>query len=128
VWLVGTSRGTQSAAYVATQLSGPEGPDGIVLTSTILSDTRSRPVPALPVERIRVPVLLVHHEQDACAFCAFSDIAPLAARLKNASRSEVLSFAGGANQGDPCEAMAYHGFNGLETEVVRQVAAWIVSK
>ncbi len=30
VWLVGTSRCTQSAAYVATELAGPEGPDGIV--------------------------------------------------------------------------------------------------
>ncbi len=34
VWLIGTSRGTQSAAYVATSLS-EGGPDGLVLTSTI---------------------------------------------------------------------------------------------
>ncbi len=31
VWIVGTSRGTQSTAYVATELEGSEGPDGIVL-------------------------------------------------------------------------------------------------
>ena len=63
VWLVGTSRGTQSVAYVATELSGREGPDGIVLTSSILSDRRSRPAPAMPLEKIRVPVLVVHHEE-----------------------------------------------------------------
>src|SRR5512140_3634196 len=28
-WLVGTSRGTESAAYAATELAGAEGPDGI---------------------------------------------------------------------------------------------------
>jgi hypothetical protein len=29
---------------------------------------------------------------------------------------------------DPCEAFAYHGFNGLERDVVGQTAAWILAK
>jgi pimeloyl-ACP methyl ester carboxylesterase len=63
VWLVGTSRGTQSAAYIATELAGADGPDGLVLTSTILTDLKgNRPVPAMPLGKIRVPVLVVHHE------------------------------------------------------------------
>ena len=33
-WLIGTSRGTQSVAYVATELTGHDGPDGIVLSSS----------------------------------------------------------------------------------------------
>src|SRR4051794_1259030 len=54
VWLVGTSRGTQSAAYVSTELTGPDGPDGLVLTSTILTDYKgNRPVPAMPLGNIR---------------------------------------------------------------------------
>jgi hypothetical protein len=72
VWLVGTSRGTQSVAYVATELSGTDGPDGIVLTSTILTDGKSRAVPAMPIGKIRIPVLVVHHEQDGCTLCSFS--------------------------------------------------------
>ena len=40
VWLVGTSRGTQSAAFIATQLAPADGgPDGLVLSSTVLTDT-----------------------------------------------------------------------------------------
>ena len=66
VWLVGTSRGTQSAAYIATELTGAEGPDGLVLTSTILADDKGRPVPAMPLGKLRIPVLVVHHEQDGC--------------------------------------------------------------
>ena len=128
VWLVGTSRGTQSAAYVATELSGPDGPDGIVLSSTILTDPKGRPVPAMPLGKIRVPVLVVHHEQDGCPQCAFSQVPGLMAELKNTPRSQVLSFNGGANKGDPCEAFAYHGFNGLESDVVRQTAAWVLSR
>ncbi len=128
VWLVGTSRGTQSAAYVATQLAGSEGPDGLVLTSTILSDSKSRPVPAMPLETLRIPVLVVHHEQDGCKLCAFSDVPALMQKLAQAPRSKLLAFKGGANRGDPCQAFAYHGYNGLEAEVVAQIADWILGK
>jgi hypothetical protein len=129
VWLIGTSRGTQSAAYVATELAGPDGPDGLVLTSTILTDFKgNRPVPAMPLGTIRVPVLVVHHEQDGCEHCSFSDVPVLMGKLGNASRTQLLSFKGGENRGDPCEALAYHGFNGLEREVVQQIAAWILAK
>jgi hypothetical protein len=46
VWLVGTSRGTQSAAYIATEATPAQGgPDGIVLTSTILTEKAAAPCP-----------------------------------------------------------------------------------
>jgi len=125
VWLIGTSRGTQSAAFVATQLAGADAPDGIVLTSTILTDRRGRPVPAMALETIRTPVLVVHHEQDGCESCAFANVPDLMRKLDHAARKQLFAFKGGDNQGDPCEAMAYHGFNGLEREVVQQIAAWI---
>jgi pimeloyl-ACP methyl ester carboxylesterase len=128
IWLVGTSRGTQSAAYVATQLAGADGPDGVVLTSTILSDDNGRPVPAMPLEKIRVPVLVVHHEQDGCRLCAFAEIPALMAKLGTAPKRQLLTFKGGTSRGDPCEAFAYHGFNGLEGEVVPQIAAWITAQ
>jgi pimeloyl-ACP methyl ester carboxylesterase len=128
VWLVGTSRGTQSVAFVATELAGKDGPDGIVLTSSILRDEKGRAVPAMPLERIRVPVLVVHHEQDGCSACPFADVPGLMAKLTTAPRSELLTFKGGLSEGDPCEAFAHHGYNGLEREVVEKIAAWIVSK
>ncbi len=127
VWLIGTSRGTQSAAYAATELPGAEGPDGVVLSSTILTENKGRPVPAMPLGRIRVPVLVVHHELDGCALCSFSEIPALMAKLANAP-AELLALRGGENRGDPCEAFAYHGFNGLEPDVVRQIAAWILAR
>jgi dienelactone hydrolase len=128
VWLVGTSRGTQSAAYVATQLNGPDGPDGLVLTSTILTDNKSRPVTAMPLDKLHIPVLVVHHEQDGCGHCQFSEIPSLMDKLSNVPRKQLLSFKGGENRGDPCGAFAYHGFNGLEREVVAQIATWIIPK
>lgn len=128
VWLVGTSRGTQSAAYIATALPGAEGPDGLVLTSTILTDTKGRPVPAMPLEKLRIPVLVFHHQQDGCSSCAFSDIPSLMEKLRNSPRTQLLTFAGGENRGDPCEAFAYHGFNGLEHDVVGKIADGMLGK
>ena len=128
VWLVGTSRGTQSAAYVATELAGPEGPDGLVLTSTILTESKGRPVPAMPLEKLRIPVLVVHHEQDGCSHCSFSDVPRLMEKLSGVPRKQLLAFKDGENRGDPCEPFAYHGFNGLESEVVARTAAWMLAR
>jgi dienelactone hydrolase len=129
VWLVGTSRGTQSAAYVATQLEVKDGgPDGLILTSTILSDSKSRSVPEMQVERIRIPVLVVHHKEDGCKHCNYDDVPVLMKKITAAPRKELLAFDGGKSQGDPCQAMAYHGFNGIEQEVVTQISEWIVKK
>lgn len=128
VWLVGTSRGTQSAAYVATALALPDGPDGIVLISTMLSDDIDRPVPAMPLDKIRIPVLVVHHEQDGCKHCSFAEIPAFMGKLTNVPRKHLLAFKGGVTKGDPCQAFAYHGFNGIERDVVEQTAAWLFTK
>lgn len=128
VWLIGTSRGTQSVGYAATELADAEGPDGIVLTSSILADNKSRAVPAMSLDRIKVPVLVVHHELDGCRVCAFADIPLLMDRLVNTPHKELLAFSGGLNVGDPCEARAYHGFNGIEFEVVQRIATWLLKK
>jgi len=127
VWLVGTSRGTQSAAYVATQLGGAQGPDGIVLTSSILRDRHSRPVPDMALDRLRIPVLVVHHEQDGCEHCYFADVPLLMNRLGSTPRHQLLALAGGNSQGPACEARAHHGYNGQEADVVAQIARWILS-
>ena len=128
VWLIGTSRGTQSVAYVATELTSRDGPDGIVLTSSILRDNKRRAVPAMPLEKIRVPVLVVHHEQDGCRLCPYSEIPSLMSKLRTSAKHELLSLKGGDSRGDPCEGFAYHGYNGLENEVVTQIAAWVLGK
>ncbi|MFT4240756.1 MAG: alpha/beta hydrolase [Acidovorax sp.] len=128
VWLVGTSRGTQSVGYVATELTDAEGPDGIVLTSSITADDKGRPVPAMPLGKIKVPVLVVHHEQDGCSLCPFAAAAQMMEQFKNSSRKQLLAIHGGSSSGDECEARAHHGFNGVESDVIQQIAAWILAK
>jgi len=125
VWLVGTSRGTISVAYLATVLQSSSGPDGIVLTSTVLDDRRERAVPEMPLNRIRVPVLVVHHENDGCKVCLYADMPRLMKRLAPLARKELITFQGGRDEGNPCQARAYHGFNGIESDVVGRIVAWI---
>lgn len=129
VWLVGTSRGTQSAAYIATELAGKaDGPDGLVLTATIMSDKRSRAIPDMPLERLTIPVLVVHHVQDGCSHCSYEEVPDLFDRLSGSRRKEIVPFVGGQDKGDPCEALAHHGFNGLEHDIVTRIVTWMTEK
>jgi hypothetical protein len=79
----------------------------------------------MALEKLTIPVLVVHHEQDGCRACPFRGIPRLMDKLSTVPRKQLITFRGGENQGDPCEALAYHGFNGLEAEVVGRVANWI---
>jgi hypothetical protein len=128
VWLVGTSRGTESAAYAAISLTGHDGPDGLVLTSTILRDSKEFAVPGLALDRLRIPVLVVHHVEDGCNHCPYADIPKLMEKLGNAPRKELLPVKGGVSRGDPCEAWSHHGFNGIESEVVKKIGAWMLAE
>lgn len=127
VWLVGTSNGTYSAGFIATQLTGPDGPDGIVLTASILTSDVGRAVPRMELGNIKIPVLAVHHELDGCKYCPFNQISLLMNGLTNTRKKELLAYKDGVTRGDPCEAQAYHGFNGIEARVVGDIASWIVA-
>jgi hypothetical protein len=124
VWLVGTSRGTQSAA---TALAGV-GADGIVLTSTVLFDPHGRPVSGMPVERLSMPVLVVHHKLDGCVASRYDEVGALYDRLGGAARRQLIALDGGRSVGDPCEAFAYHGYNGIEAQAVDAIVAFMLAK
>jgi hypothetical protein len=130
VWLVGTSRGTESVANAGARLTGDGKPAGIVLTSSITVPHRKFPYHVLnsELERVVVPVLIVHHRRDACEYCPLGNVETMRARLKNAKPVKVLWYDGGEGmKGDPCEAVHYHGFVGIRQPVVRDIMAWIRS-
>ncbi|WP_244923041.1 alpha/beta hydrolase [Paraburkholderia silvatlantica] len=133
VWLVGTSRGTQSVAAIAIALANPganpgSGPDGIVLTSTILRENRGGdPVTGMNLSALRIPVLVVHNKDDACKLCPVSETDTLMQKLTQSPRTRLMLVSGGASRGDPCGALAYHGFNGIESEVVHGITAWMLA-
>jgi pimeloyl-ACP methyl ester carboxylesterase len=125
VWLVGTSRGTISAAAAAIAL-GKEELAGIVLTASVTSAKRPGALPKQQLSAIRIPVLVLHHEKDACPICQPSDVPLIISGLKNAPVKKQIMVKAGANpKGNPCEALHWHGFIGMEKEAVQIIAAWI---
>lgn len=125
LWLVGTSRGTTSVATAASQL--PDGViAGVVLSSSIVDAKEPGSMQSLNLSRIRVPVLLFHHAKDACRICPPSALPEVLQQLTGAAVKKLMLVDGGANpSGDPCHAMHWHGYIGMEVEAVAAMAQWI---
>jgi pimeloyl-ACP methyl ester carboxylesterase len=129
VWLIGTSRGTTSAANVAARLK-TGGPDGLVMTSSIVAATRVvAPVQStVDVGAIGVPTLFVHNKDDACMATPYAAVPSLMAKFTHAPRKELITVSGGSPpQSEPCEALSRHCYIGIEDEVVGKIVAWIKS-
>lgn len=126
IWLVGTSMGTISVTAAAIQ-DDEELLAGIVLSSSITAYKIPGAVPRQDLEKIRVPALVLHHEQDACWACQPHEAKNIEARLNNAPHKKTLWVSGGEEpRGNPCEAFHYHGFIGREAQTVDQIAGWIL--
>jgi len=125
VWLVGVSRGTQSAAHVA--IHGREGTAGLALLSSMASvPDKSVPVPAMSLDRISGPTLVVAHERDGCRHTPPEGAEAIKRGLSNASKVEVRYFKGGRAVGkDPCKPRTHHTFYGIEKEVVAAIAEFV---
>lgn len=125
VWLVGTSMGTISAAAGAIDF-GDVDLGGIVLTSSITRFSVTGAVPTQKLEDIHVPVLVIHHEKDECKVCRPYEVRYIMNGLKNAPVKKAILVNGGADpHGDVCEPWHWHGYVGMEREVVALIADWI---
>lgn len=130
VWLVGTSRGSISAANAAARI-GKNGPEGIVLTASVTNGgNKIRPSLAdIDLERITASTLILGHKDDDCYVTPWSEQANLAGKLTKARKVRAVSVSGG-QAGDlsaPCGAHSNHGFLGIEKETVARIADWILS-
>jgi len=124
VWVVGTSRGTISATAAAINL--PSEMAGVVLTSSVVSYKKPGAVPKQDLDRIKVPVLVLHHAKDACPLCQPFEVPAILRGLKNAPIKKEIMVSGGENPtGNVCEALHWHGFIGAERETVDLIANWI---
>jgi len=137
VWVIGTSRGSISAVNVASAgITGAAAPDGIVLTSALMSgnprarkDYVAHSVFDLPLDRITVPALIIGHADDSCERSPAAMMNRLAAAL-GSTRKQVVTVTGGpgAKGGsgiDACVGRSPHGFIEQEAAVVNGIARFI---
>lgn len=137
VWIVGTSRGAISAVNAASRLTGPSAPDGVVLTSALMAGQPRARIPwvaqsvfDLPLEAIRMPVLVVGHAADTCIRSPANLMVNVTART-NAVREQVVTVTGGPGSKstgpalDVCEGRTPHGFVDQEAEVAAGIARFV---
>jgi predicted esterase len=122
LFLVGTSRGTVSAAHLGAELTGPLG--GVILTSTIFLRTRQEAgLGGFDFRTIKAPLLFVHHADDGCPVC------PYYAAARQGERFRLITVRGGAPpESGPCDPLAPHGYFGKEAEVIAAIRGWILGR
>ncbi len=142
VIVIGTSRGSIAAANAVARapviiedgrrIGGQ--PHAIVVTSAFLisheGDLSVKSAANDDAEKLARPMLVVAHADDACAKTTPFDIPPFMQWYQSNGRplSVAVLSGGGPFKGDPCEALAAHGFVGLDNAVVLTVATWILQQ
>lgn len=116
VTVIATSRGTIRAAQ---GIDAGARPDALVLTSGLLSPASGsgQNVMSILGSPSALPrTLVIHHRQDSCNVTLPAGVDPF---IKwSAGRARVRWVSGGTSTGPACEARAYHGFNGLDGQIV----------
>jgi hypothetical protein len=137
VWVVGTSRGGISAANAAARLSGPEAPDGVVMTSPVTSGKIGAAKPwvadtvfSVPLENARMPILVVVHADDQCVRTPPGLAADIVDKT-DSPREQVVTVTGGPGSGGgdslaACKGKSPHGFLDQEAEVAAGIVRFVL--
>jgi len=122
VYLIGTSRGTISAAAAGRTLG--DNVAGVVLTSTLFLAARAGPgLSGFDFTTIKAPVLFVHNVDDGCKYTPYQSAKALGERFP------LITVHGGEPpRSDACEAFSYHGYLGKERETVDAIVNWMLKK
>ncbi len=118
VWIIGTSRGTDSIANLAIKADGAF--DGAVFTSS-LHDILF----LYDLEKVEIPALVVHNKFDGCGVCPSSGAEDIYKKLVNSKNRELIWFSSKAKRSSDCDPYSPHGFLGIELSVVEAIAAFI---
>jgi len=127
IWLIGTSRGTESVAFLASKEKSLI--KGIVLSSSISQkNDKGKSLQELNLKEIEVPTLIISHEKDACHVTPAKGSYEIYSMLNDNIKKEYKLFKDGEDKGkNPCKAESYHGFLGIEKDVVSYISNWIKS-
>jgi len=122
VTVIATSRGTIRAAQ---GIAAGARPDALVLTSGLLSAESGSGLNVMSIlgSPATLPrTLVIHHSEDGCRLTLPAGVAPFL--NWSAGRARAVWVSGGVNEGDPCEARAHHGFNGIDGQIVGLAAGF----
>jgi len=124
IFLIGTSRGTISAAYAGRALSSAI--DGVILTSSVFYGPRHGGgigIASFDFAAIKAPLPFVHHRYDACRSCPYN-----VAESLGKTYPLITVIGGKPAESDPCEPFAAHGYFGKEAETVAAIRNWMLGQ
>jgi hypothetical protein len=127
LFVIGTSRGTISAATLGGRLP-PDTFAGVALTSSVTRQGArgQEAMDNAALARIAVPILVMHHRDDACNITPPADAPGILDKLKTSPRKDLVTIEGGlpAKSG-PCDALTAHGYFGVEREAAQALIDWM---
>jgi len=120
-YLVGTSKGTVSAAALGARLGAKVA--GVVLTSTVTQEARDgQGLSRFDFGTLKVPVLLVHHKSDYCHVTPYYAVE----RIAKEYHYPLVTVTGSEGaHGDECQAFSHHGYAGRENQVAAAIMQWV---
>jgi dienelactone hydrolase len=122
IFLVGNSRGTLSATSLAARLKVSHL-KGVILTSSLEYENFLR---WLPLGTLTLPVLMVHHRDDACRVSSFEEAEKTRTALRSHTTVDFTEVNGGAYpRSASCDNLSAHGFFGVEDKVVQVITDWV---
>jgi len=123
-YLVGTSRGTISAAYLASVIDDP-ALAGVILTA-VYSPTD---LGSIDLTEIDDPVLIIHHVYDQCRVTPYHGAMELKTRLTESPKVDLVGVTGAIQPASgPCDALSHHGFYGMDQPVLKVITGWLAGK
>ena len=121
IWIFGHSMGTSTAShYVSESPQLAKLLAGVVVAGTVRSATLS--------DEVTLPVLAIHHRDDACGGTPISASRNLIEGRPEGLVSRFDIIEGGVSEGNVCDSFAYHGFNQTEGELIKRAAEFILAR
>ena len=122
IYLIGTSRGTISAAALAAKLG--DSVQGAALTSTVTNrDKVGEALSRFDFRTIKVPLLFIHHRDDACFSSPYRNVERMPKTVSLISVSE-----GDPPQSGPCDPQSPHGYFGRDAPAVQAMKNWMLGR
>ena len=136
IFLAGQSLGTLSAVTAGVKYN--DRIDGVVLTSSatkakspwkekwpIYKNFPNAILDFKDLDQVTVPVLVVAHEKDTCEPTPPQNADRLKGLFVNSVDAELIVYKGGNGNKDGCHYEGYHSYNGIQDEVVKDIARFI---
>ena len=130
IYVAGFSRGSIEASLASKQY----GIDGVIILSGMFDNPGKRKTPLYRshltqniINETDKRLLVIHHVKDECKQTPFYKAEQFYKKVKAADK-KMIRLNGGGNTGKICGPLNYHGLEGWEEDLAKQITDWVLKK